>query len=116
VVGVNIRIDYCSYGSCAVDFFEGLLQIGYHYVDNLEALKKKLENDAKVWLPKIERFEKWLKEYDIIADLGYLIFYRKGKIERIIGIHLYYSVWLKRPILRVADISEFTVEDEEDDP
>jgi hypothetical protein len=120
---VNIRIDYCSPDSCALDFFEArLLQIDYQYFNNLDALKKKLENSDsfnKVWLTRIERFEKWLKTYDVIADLGYLVFYNKERrVERIVNIHMYYSVWLKRPLLRVSDITEFTVEveEEEDDP
>jgi hypothetical protein len=81
-------------------------------------LEEELKND-RVWPARIERFERWLKNYTIIADLGYIAFYNEEKeIERIIGIHIYYSVWLKRPLLRVADITEFTVEveEEEDDP
>jgi hypothetical protein len=112
---VNIRIDYCSYGSCAIDFFaERPLRINYRYFASINELKEELRND-RAWPPKVERFEKWLKEYDVIADLGYLVFYNEGKIERIINIHLYYSTWLKRPVLRVAEIAEFTVEPEEDD-
>jgi hypothetical protein len=116
---VNVRIDYCSYGSCAVDFFDAKpLQINYRYFASLNELKEELRND-RVWPPKVERFEKWLKAYDVVADLGYLVVYNKERrAERIINIHIYYSVWLRRPVLRVADISEFTieVEEEEDDP
>jgi hypothetical protein len=116
---MNIRIDYCSPGSCAIDLFEPqLLPIEYKYYSSKDELKEALmENgDYRVWLPKIERFEKWLKAYDVVADLGYLVFYGKeGRVERIVNIHVYHSIWLRRPMLRVADISEFGPEPGEED-
>ena len=71
--------------------------------------------DSGVWIAKLDNFEKWLKAYRNVIDLGYLVFYENGKIERIINIHIHYSVWLERPAVRFAEIAEFTSEFEEDE-
>ena len=114
---MNVRIDYCSYGSCALDFFsERPQKLNYQYYRNRDelatTLRKTGNDDYRIWLPRLERFEKWMKNYPDTIDLGYLVFSKNGRIEKIVNIHLYYSVWLKRPLLRASDISEFTVEPE----
>ena len=110
-----IRIDSCSDWDCALDFYPAKpITVSYRFVKTLEELKELVKGD-RVWPALIDNYEKWLKDYEIVADLGYIVFYNGGRIERIVGIHLYYSTWLKRPELRVAEIAKFTSEFFEDD-
>jgi hypothetical protein len=113
---MNIRIDSCSRWDCEIDFFPlKLIDVIYRYVENLEKLKELVKGDM-VWPALIDNYEKWLKDYKGVVDLGYLVFFNKGgKIERIVGIHIYYSAFARRPILRLVEIAEFRSESFDDD-
>jgi hypothetical protein len=118
VARMKVRIDSCSRWDCEIDFFPPKpLNISYQYVESLEKLKELVKSDM-VWPAKIHNYEKWMKNYKIVADLGYVIFYGDGgKIARIVGVHLFHSTWLERPELRIVEIAEFVPEffDDDDD-
>lgn len=116
---MNIRVDYCAFYACVVDLGDWKptpQHITYQYVRTLDDLKKMLkEEDRMIWLPRVYEFEKWLKEYEVVADLGYLIFIKQNRIERIVNIHIFYSKWVNRPQIRLVEIAEFISEIEEED-
>jgi hypothetical protein len=101
-----------------IDFYEPKpRRVNYRFFVDVNKLTKWLENmNDRIWRPKIDNFTKWLKEYRDVIDLGYLVLFdEKGEIERIVNIHIHYSVWLQRPALRIVEIAEFTSEWFEDE-
>jgi len=113
---MKMGIESCSAWDCVIDFYPSTLTIGYsyRYVESLEKLKELVKSD-RVWPALLDNYEKWLKNYKIVADLGYIVFYNGSKIERIVGIHIYHSVWTEKPMLRLVEIAEFKSESFDDD-
>jgi hypothetical protein len=102
----------CGSWECDVDFAdlkETPPGVTITYIESLDELNRTIKDDM-VWPPKVARFLRWLRNYKVIRDLGYVIVRRNGRIERILAINMFYSVWLKRPALKVVDISSFGVE------
>jgi hypothetical protein len=103
----------CGSWECEIDFTkfkETPPDATIIYVDSLSKLLDIIRNDI-VWPAKVERFVRWLKNnYKIINDLGYVVIQRNGRIERILNITIFYSAWLKRPAMKIVDISVFELE------
>jgi hypothetical protein len=113
---VKIEIRYNAPYAAELDFEYGMKKMNYKYFDDVNELMAWLKSvNDMVWRAKIDNFVKWLKDYKGVVDLGYIVLIDGEKIERIINIHIHYSVWLERPAVRFAEIAEFTSEDFEDD-
>jgi hypothetical protein len=114
---MKIQISYHSGDSVELDFETRLRKMDYKYFAKVDELKAMLEKSGdRKWIPRLDNFERWLKNYKGVIDLGYIVLLNeKGEIERIINIHLHYSVWLQRPAIRISEIAEFVSEWFEDE-